>query len=1139
MLRGSPGPDSWPPPFPNSMDTLADPPPTLPTTPVVPLPIAGPDNNTSNDSLSPGTQVSGVTLPTPGTRGSAAEVPSESIWALPDASTWPTVPGSFARQRPPHLPASTSAPLEQLTFYAEDAAVASEHFQVPAYVEPVSGGDPLAEKVFTDDGALINVLDYSLYMANAAALGALSPCAVQIMLADGSRVDVRGTVQLAVRLRYGKGSSRPGQIRTVSTFHVMDGRDGWDVLLGRPWLSQVNAWQNAKLGVVQIWADGRWRQFSSWAGAPKPDAGDRIPVWALVPEAAGETGSLDRDLDGGMGVTERPRADCADWPRPWERWQHVASLITIGGELTSEERETVLDLIRRRHDAWAVSMSDIEATDLGVHEFAVDDTVPLPKKPTNTRMSKPMWDAALREIDKLLEAGLIRPIDPGDCKCVSSIIMVPKRVQADATSTAPGNPIYRLVHDYRPLNKAIRSVNYVPGDLHAMMARHSGRRWLNVLDQMGAFYAFPVSEACQPYLAFYLEGRGFFTYLRMPQGLSNSPTTQQLGNAKAFKGLLNETVSVWMDDIVLSGDAFDDVLQRLDDLLGRVISHRLRLSPAKTKLFQSECVVGGNLVGRGGVRPDPDKVAAIQNWPTPDSAHDVLSFLNTVGYFRTLIDGFAAKAEPLQQLLRGLRPKDGKSLKMTLRTTDVKKRWDGNCAESFQALKNAVSSYPVVHEPRYGKDAEFHIDVDASAKGFGGRLYQVDEVGSEKTIAFTSRRTTPTEAEKHSYEQELLATKHCLDKFGPLVFGQRIIMHTDCAALKGLATGKGGTYFQRADWREALSHVAEFKHKAGKSNIVADGLSRSPDNSAPTLQPTPNWEDQHGVVNDLTVQPAAVALLRCFWIGPDLAGSALRADFDGDTLYGVVCYLTGAVDSDADSVVRRAKNYWVEDGKLYTRSLVDGHAMQVLPTKQGANLARKAHEDNGHMGAELTARSIRATMTWSTLSNDARRAVASCDVCQRYGSRLVTRLLKTVDRYGPFQLLALDYLHLPQERDTGEKYVLFAIDCFTRMCFAYPFGEHPSGATTVTALTDLERRYLRPDEILTDNGPEFVNGDVRTWCGSDVFHSTCAPYTHVGLAENGIHLVLERLRRLGHISQLDVGPATNALQQATGLGVRG
>jgi hypothetical protein len=52
------------------------------------------------------------------------------------------------------------------------------------------------------------------------------------------------------------------------------------------------------------------------------------------------------------------------------------------------------------------------------------------------------------------------------------------------------------------------------------------------------------------------------------------------------------------------------------------------------------------------VKPDPEKVKAITNFPTPMNTTDVKPFLGLAGYYRKCIAQFSKIAKPLNELLR-------------------------------------------------------------------------------------------------------------------------------------------------------------------------------------------------------------------------------------------------------------------------------------------------------------------------------------------------------------------------------------------------------------------------------------------------------------------------------------------------------
>ncbi|GFV37775.1 hypothetical protein TNCV_3040331 [Trichonephila clavipes] len=104
----------------------------------------------------------------------------------------------------------------------------------------------------------------------------------------------------------------------------------------------------------------------------------------------------------------------------------------------------------------------------------------------------------------------------------------------------------------------------------------------------------------------------------------------------------------------------------------------LKLNSKKCLFAAQEVKILGNLVSSNGVGPDPDKVKAVRNFPTPKNIHDIRSFLGLCSYFRRFIKGFYYLVEPLQSLLK----------------SGVEFHWCPEKVEAFNSLKKALISDP-------------------------------------------------------------------------------------------------------------------------------------------------------------------------------------------------------------------------------------------------------------------------------------------------------------------------------------------------------------------------------------------------------------------------------------------------------------
>ena len=114
----------------------------------------------------------------------------------------------------------------------------------------------------------------------------------------------------------------------------------------------------------------------------------------------------------------------------------------------------------------------------------------------------------------------------------------------------------------------------------------------------------------------------------------------------------------------------------------------------------------GYAVSSAGIEPDPAKTDKINKFPTPTDATSVRRFLGLASYYRRFVPNFSVIAAPLNQLTK----------------KNAQFEWTENCKISFERLKSALMSAPVLVYPRFGPGNTFILEMDASIVGLGAVL---------------------------------------------------------------------------------------------------------------------------------------------------------------------------------------------------------------------------------------------------------------------------------------------------------------------------------------------------------------------------------------------------------------------------------
>jgi transposase InsO family protein len=504
------------------------------------------------------------------------------------------------------------------------------------------------------------------------------------------------------------------------------------------------------------------------------------------------------------------------------------------------------------------------------------------------------------------------------------------------------------------------------------------------------------------------------------------------------------------DDILGGGRTMEEMFEEYKTVLQAFLDHGLTLDPAKTQVGLTSIKFHGHIFDQDGLRPDPDKVAALKNAPPPPHQKALLSFICSVQWNQSFIPRFSELVLPLRQLA----------------LTEGPMKWTTKHQECFQALKDSLCANALNNHFDPQKKTALFCDAGKNGHivgtrgGFSGYLTQLHE-GVYRPVHLGSRGMTAQEAKWGQSEIEARAIRWATDKFRPYLVGaSKFDIFTDCKSLLPLfnKVNKGSDMCPPRIARQILAMQDldyELKFKAGKDNM-ADFASRCPQ-EAPEEEVLLSDELELQVVRSIVGDPVCLEKLK-------------EATAEDEELLFVKDRIANNDwnDHKKDPRIRPYLGTGVEGQLSHIDGLIfRGHTI-VVPTALRHHITKLIHE-RGHQGEANSRGLLRETFWFPGFANYVTSVITSCPDCQhvtRSYRREPMGISPTPSR--PFQMIAMDY-----KGPFHDGFYALVIICL--------FSRYPDAVfVTSTSFEAIEKHLLRyfaqhgvPIDVKSDNGSPF------------------------------------------------------------------
>lgn len=613
----------------------------------------------------------------------------------------------------------------------------------------------------------------------------------------------------------------------------------------------------------------------------------------------------------------------------------------------------------------------------------------------------------------------------------------------------------RLCIDFRDLNKIIVPEPQPFPLIQDLIIKARNCEYFTTLDINSAFWSIPLRIEDRKKTGFVTQ-EGHFQWTCLPFGLKTSPAIfQRILSGILRKYKLTDFAVNYIDDILIFSESFTEHISHISKVLNAIIIEGFRLKLTKCTFAESSVKYLGHIIGHNTVRPLKDNLKSIREFPIPKTQKNIRQFLGKVNFYHEYIPKISIILEPLHNLLRKNEPFI----------------WSIECQTSFDKIKELLCSQPILEI--FDHNLPIKIYTDASLEGLGAILKQIQLNGTEKVVAYFSKKINETQKKKKAIFLECLAIKEAISFWQFWLIGKTFTVYTDHKPLENLNV-KVRTDEELGD---LIYYITQFdviiKYAPGKNNLEADCLSRNP-----VLESNINNDTVLKIVNLINLREIQ---------------NDQRENSD-------INYKTQNVVSKNNIYYKKQKN----NEKI------------ILSEKFCQKFIKKVHESMGHIGIRQLQMKICPIYTAKNMIKNIQQICKNCQTCKKNKSRGQEKI-GLMSHLGPatkpFEIVSIDTVGGFGGSRSTKRYLHLLEDHFTR--YAYILTSKNQNANDFIKLLKNIPEIDKINMILTDQYPGINSKEFKRFVSekgiSLVFTAVNSPFSN-GLNERLNQTLVNKIR---------------------------